>query len=78
MAAGRQSRARELDRLRATNAHLLLELTELKEREAQAQHLADRDGLTGLYNRRRMRELLDAAIDRGGAAGTAWDCCSSI
>ena len=34
----------------------------LKEREAQAQRLADRDGLTGLYNRRRMLELLEAAI----------------
>jgi diguanylate cyclase (GGDEF)-like protein len=34
----------------------------LKRREAQAQRLADRDGLTGLYNRRRMVELLAASI----------------
>jgi len=61
----------ELAALRATNARLMLELTELKEREAQAQHLADRDGLTGLYNRRRMRELLDAAI---AEAARQWQC----
>jgi diguanylate cyclase (GGDEF)-like protein len=59
----------ELAVLRAANARLMLELTALKEREAQAQHLADRDGLTGLYNRRRMLELLDAAI---ADAGRQW------
>ena len=53
---------RELELLRATNAHLLRELAALKEREAQTQRLADRDGLTGLYNRRRMLELLQTAI----------------
>jgi diguanylate cyclase (GGDEF)-like protein len=53
---------RELETLRATNARLVRELAALKEREAQAQRLADRDPLTGLYNRRRMRELLEAAI----------------
>jgi len=53
----------ELDALRSTNARLLRELAALKEREAQAQRLADRDGLTGLYNRRRMLELLDSAIN---------------
>jgi diguanylate cyclase (GGDEF)-like protein len=53
---------RELETLRATNAHLVRELAALKEREAQAQRLADRDALTGLYNRRRMVELLEAAI----------------
>ena len=52
----------ELENLRATNARLLRELAALKEREAQTQRLADRDGLTGLYNRRRMKELLDSAI----------------
>lgn len=61
----------ELAALRADNARLMLELTELKEREAQAQHLADRDGLTGLYNRRRMLELLDAAI---AEAARQWQC----
>ena len=54
--------ARELESLRAINAHLLRELNILREREAEAQQLADRDGLTGLYNRRRMLELLEAAI----------------
>jgi len=52
----------ELEALRSTNAQLLRELAALKEREAQAQRLADRDGLTGLYNRRRMLELLESAI----------------
>ena len=53
---------REVDTLRALNARLLRELAALKEREAQAQRLADRDALTGLYNRRRLGELLDAAV----------------
>src|SRR6266478_9667456 len=53
---------RELETLRATNAHLLRELAAMKAREAEAQKLAERDGLTGLYNRRRMLELLEAAI----------------
>jgi diguanylate cyclase (GGDEF)-like protein len=53
---------RELVSLRAINAHLVHELSILREREAAAQQLADRDGLTGLYNRRRMLELLEAAI----------------
>jgi diguanylate cyclase (GGDEF)-like protein len=52
----------EIAALRADNAQLRMELRVLREREAQAQSLADRDGLTGLYNRRRMLELLDAAI----------------
>ena len=52
----------EVENLRAVNAHLVRELAALKEREAQTQRLADRDGLTGLYNRRRMRELLDSTI----------------
>ena len=53
---------REVENLRAINAHLLRQLAALKEREAQAQHLADRDALTGLYNRRKLTELLGAAI----------------
>jgi diguanylate cyclase (GGDEF)-like protein len=52
----------EIAALRAANARLMLELSALREREAQTQRLADRDGLTGLYNRRRMLELLDATI----------------
>jgi diguanylate cyclase (GGDEF)-like protein len=59
----------ELTALRSSNAQLRRELAELKVREAQAQvreaqaqRLADRDGLTGLYNRRRMFELLESAI----------------
>src|SRR4030081_320183 len=62
---------RELDILRATNAHLVRELAALKEREAETQRLADRDGLTGLYNRRRMMELLDSAITE---AAQQWQC----
>jgi diguanylate cyclase (GGDEF)-like protein len=54
--------ADELAKLRAINSQLMQELVTLREREAQAQRLADRDGLTGLYNRRRMLELLESAI----------------
>jgi diguanylate cyclase (GGDEF)-like protein len=54
--------ADELANLRAINAQLLQELVTLREREAQATRLADQDGLTGLYNRRRMLELLESAI----------------
>jgi diguanylate cyclase len=61
----------EIAALRAANARLMLELSALKEREAQTQRLADRDGLTGLYNRRRMLELLDAAI---AEAARQWQC----
>src|SRR6202046_5367021 len=61
----------ELDALRSTNARLLRELAALKEREAQAQRLADRDGLTGLYNRRRMLELLKSSI---AEAQQQWQC----
>jgi len=53
----------ELNHLRAINARLMRELAALQLREAEALRLADRDGLTGLYNRRRMLELLDDAID---------------
>src|SRR3984893_5915783 len=53
---------REIESLRLTNAALLRELNALRAREAQTKRLADRDGLTGLYNRRRMLELLEAAI----------------
>jgi diguanylate cyclase (GGDEF)-like protein len=62
---------RELEALRCTNAQLMSELATLRAREAETQRLADRDGLTGLYNRRRMLELLDAAI---GEAQQRWQC----
>jgi diguanylate cyclase len=52
----------ELQRLRVANAHLKREVAALKAREAEAQLLAERDGLTGLYNRRRLVELLESAI----------------
>jgi diguanylate cyclase (GGDEF)-like protein len=61
----------ELAALRSTNAQLTHELAQLKVREAQAQRLADRDGLTGLYNRRRMFELLESAI---AEAAQQWQC----
>jgi diguanylate cyclase (GGDEF)-like protein len=60
----------ELERLRTANAQLVRELAVLREREAQAQRLADRDGLTGLYNRRCMVELLDSNAD----AARQWQC----
>lgn len=53
----------EIDTLRSINAHLIRQIGVLQQREAQAQRLADRDGLTGLYNRRRMLELLETSID---------------
>ena len=52
----------EIDTLRSINGHLVRQLAELREREAQAQQQADRDGLTGLYNRRKMEELLESAM----------------
>jgi diguanylate cyclase (GGDEF)-like protein len=58
----RPSSKAELETLRSINARLLREIDLLKEREAHALKLADRDGLTGLYNRRRMTELLDQTI----------------
>jgi diguanylate cyclase (GGDEF)-like protein len=62
---------RELEALRCTNTQLLRELAVLRAREAETQRLADRDGLTGLYNRRRMLEMLDAAIVE---AQQRWQC----
>jgi diguanylate cyclase (GGDEF)-like protein len=58
----RRSAKGEIDTLRTINARLRHEIDVLKEREAHALMLADRDGLTGLYNRRRMTELLDQTI----------------
>jgi diguanylate cyclase (GGDEF)-like protein len=52
----------EIDILRSINGHLVRQIAELTEREAQAQQQADRDGLTGLYNRRKMEELLESAV----------------
>jgi len=52
----------EIDALRSINAQLVREVAALKRRETHALRLADRDGLTGLYNRRRMFELLGGAI----------------
>jgi diguanylate cyclase len=55
----------ELESLRLANAQLMREVAALKEREARAQRLADRDDLTGLYNRRCLQELLQQAINEG-------------
>jgi diguanylate cyclase (GGDEF)-like protein len=61
----------ELETLRSANTNLKLELAALKEREARAQRLADRDDLTGLYNRRCLQELLESAITD---AAQRWQC----
>ncbi len=64
-APGRRASAaelREIASLRLTNDALRRELNALQAREAETKRLADRDGLTGLFNRRRMLELLEAAI----------------
>jgi diguanylate cyclase (GGDEF)-like protein len=60
---------REIDTLRSINAHLVRQIAVLKQREAQALRLADRDGLTGLYNRRRMLELLEKSIADAASHG---------
>jgi diguanylate cyclase (GGDEF)-like protein len=52
----------EIDTLRSINAHLVRQIAELKQNMAHAQRLADRDGLTGLYNRRKMIELLEDTL----------------
>jgi diguanylate cyclase (GGDEF)-like protein len=59
----------EIDTLRSINAHLLRQIALLKQREAQALQLADRDGLTGLFNRRRLSQALHAAIVEAARAG---------
>jgi diguanylate cyclase (GGDEF)-like protein len=59
----------EIDTLRLINARLMREVADLKRREAQALFLADRDGLTGLYNRRRLAELLQDAIQDAACHG---------
>jgi diguanylate cyclase (GGDEF)-like protein len=61
--------AAEVAALRSINERLLREIAVLKEREAHALRLADRDGLTGLYNRRRMSELVAAAVDEAKRGG---------
>jgi diguanylate cyclase (GGDEF)-like protein len=53
---------REIATLRAINAQLVEQVALLRQREAHVQRLADRDGLTGLFNRRRMLELLDSTL----------------
>ena len=68
-AAVAEAAERELEHLRAVNARLRHELAALQLREAEALRLADRDGLTGLYNRRRMFEFLNAAIAEAGQQG---------
>jgi diguanylate cyclase (GGDEF)-like protein len=58
MHAAASAESTEVAALRSLNARLMREIAVLRQREAHAQRLADRDGLTGLYNRRRMSELL--------------------
>jgi diguanylate cyclase (GGDEF)-like protein len=60
---------REVESLQSQNAALMQELAALKAREAETQKLAERDGLTGLYNRRRMFELLEASIADAAGQG---------
>lgn len=53
---------RQIDTLMSINAHLVREIAELRKREAQAQRLAERDGLTGTYNRAKMLDLLQGCV----------------
>jgi diguanylate cyclase (GGDEF)-like protein len=59
----------EIDTLRLINARLMREISDLKQREAHALRLADRDGLTGLYNRRRLPEFLGEGIQEAARHG---------
>jgi len=52
----------QIETLKSINAHLVRQLALFKQREAQAQILADRDGLTGLYNRRKLSALLEQSL----------------
>lgn len=61
--------APEVAELRSLNARLVREIAYLKRREAAALSLAARDGLTGLYNRRGMTELLRAVILKAARDG---------
>jgi diguanylate cyclase (GGDEF)-like protein len=64
-----QEARREIDSLRTINARLARQVSVLKEREAHAQRLADRDGLTGLYNRRKVLDFLDTSIAAASQLG---------
>ncbi len=59
---GERELKREVERLRALLVRLLDEVAELRRREAQAQRLADRDSLTGAFNRRWLLEHLPAVL----------------
>jgi diguanylate cyclase (GGDEF)-like protein len=59
----------ELESLRDTNAGLMREIVELRAREAESQRLAERDGLTGLYNRRCMLQSLASSITEAAHSG---------
>jgi two-component system, cell cycle response regulator len=54
--------APEIAELRSLNSRLVREIAYLKRREAAALSLAARDGLTGLYNRRGMTDLLRSVL----------------
>jgi diguanylate cyclase (GGDEF)-like protein len=64
-----QEAQREIDALKMINAQLARQVSVLVEREAQARRLADRDGLTGLYNRRKVLDLLEASIAAASQLG---------
>jgi diguanylate cyclase (GGDEF)-like protein len=64
-----QEARQEIDTLRLINAQLVQQISRLVEREAQAQKLADRDGLTGLYNRRKVLDLLQNSISAANQSG---------
>ncbi|MGH8766079.1 MAG: sensor domain-containing protein, partial [Burkholderiales bacterium] len=48
--------------LQAANAHLQAEISDRKQAESRAQHLADHDALTGLPNRRLLEDRLTQAL----------------
>ena len=56
-----------------------LDITELKQAEAQMRHQAGHDALTGLPNRALFRDCLDHALARARRRARAWPrCCCSI
>src|SRR5262245_31977674 len=70
------SRAADKIQLAADNRGYVEELQtkteELERLNATLREIADRDGLTGLYNHRYFREALDRELARGGRHGSAF------
>lgn len=67
MAQQREELSAAYSQLKAHEQELQTQYQEIKQRQDQIRVLADRDALTGLLNRRRFEEDLQAILDGGGA-----------